>query len=67
MTADLARAGGPIACAGLALLLLATRRDLRLAGLGACTVGAVLLAAYLAPSGHRPLMAVAGVVGLAAA
>ena len=67
MTAELARAGGPIGCAGLALLLLATRRDLRLAGLGLLTLGALFLLAYLAPTGHRPLLAAAGVLGLVAA
>jgi O-antigen ligase len=61
---ELARAGGAIGCVGLALLLLATRRDLRLAGLGAWGLGAVLLASYLAPDSHRPLLAAAGVVGL---
>jgi hypothetical protein len=65
--ADLARAGGPIGCLGLALLLIAPRRDLRIAGLGATVLGAVLLLAYLAPTGHRPLLAAAGVVGLVAA
>ncbi|HEX9417032.1 MAG TPA: O-antigen ligase family protein [Gaiellaceae bacterium] len=63
MTAELARAGGPIGCAGLALLLLGTRRDLRLAGLGLWALGAVLLAAHLAPNGHRLLLVAAGVVG----
>ena len=48
VTAELARAGGPIGCAGLALLLLATRRDLRLAGLGLLALGALFLLAYLA-------------------
>ena len=67
MTAELARAGGPIGCAGLALLLLATRRDLRLAGLGLLALGALFLLAYLAPTGHRPLLAAAGVLGLVAA
>lgn len=67
MTAELARAGGPIACAGLALLLLATRRDLRLAGLGLWALGALLLAVDLAPSGHRPLLAAAGILGAALA
>jgi len=64
---ELARAGGAIGCAGLAVLLLATRRDLRLAGLAAWGLGALLLAAYLAPDGHRPLLAAAGVFGLLAA
>jgi O-antigen ligase len=45
----LARLAGPVACLGLALLLLArTRRD-RLAGLGFAALGACMLAASLAP------------------
>jgi len=44
VTAELARAGGPIGCAGLALLLLATRRDLRMVGLGAASAGLALAA-----------------------
>jgi O-antigen ligase len=64
VTAELARAGGAIGCAGLALLLVATRRDLRLAGLAVWALGAALLALYLAPSGHRTLLAAAAVLGL---
>jgi O-antigen ligase len=46
----LARLAGPVACLGLALLLVArTRRD-RLAGLGFAALGACMLAAALAPS-----------------
>jgi putative inorganic carbon (HCO3(-)) transporter len=49
----LARLAGPVACLGLALLLLArTRRD-RLAGLGVATLGACMLAASLAPHDYR--------------
>ncbi len=59
---ELARAAGPLACAGLALLLLAPRRELRLAGLGAWAAGLAGLAAYLAPSGKTQLL-VAGVLG----
>jgi putative inorganic carbon (HCO3(-)) transporter len=45
----LARLAGPVACLGLALLLLArTRRD-RLAGLGFAALGACMLAAAFAP------------------
>ena len=62
MTADLARLGGPLAAAGLALLLLAPRRDLRIGGLAAWTLGCALLAYYLAPRGHLSLLA-AGAVG----
>lgn len=63
MTADLARAGGPLACIGLAVLFAAPRRDLRLAGLGAWVVGCAFLASYLAPSGHTKVYAAAAAVG----
>ncbi len=63
MTADLARVGGPLAAAGLALLLAGARRDLRLAGLVAWAVGCAFLAAYLAPTGHTKVYAAAVVVG----
>jgi O-antigen ligase len=67
MTADLAHAGGPIAAAGLALLIVAPRRDLRLAGLVAWVLGCAGLAIYLAPSGHTKVYAGAVVVGAAGA
>ena len=67
MTADLARIGGPIAAAGLALLIASSRRDLRLAGLGAWALGCALLAAYVAPSGHTKVYAAAAVVGVVGA
>jgi len=60
---ELARLAGPIGCAGLALLLLATRRELRLAGLAAWALGAIGLAAYLAPTGQASLLALAAVAG----
>ena len=63
MTADLARAGGPLACIGLAVLIAAPRRDLRIAGLGAWVVGCAFLASYLAPSGHTKVYAAAAAVG----
>ncbi|MGE5274777.1 MAG: O-antigen ligase family protein [Verrucomicrobiota bacterium] len=63
MSADLAHAGGPVAAAGLALLIVATRRDLRLGGLVAWAVGCAGLAVYLAPRGHGKVYAVAAVVG----
>jgi putative inorganic carbon (HCO3(-)) transporter len=59
----LAHVGGPIAAAGLALLIMAARRDLRLAGLVAWVLGCVFLALYLAPSGHTKVYAGAVVVG----
>ncbi len=61
---ELARLGGPIAGAGLAALYLAPRRDARIAGLVAWALGSLLLALYLAPHAHRPLLAGAAVVGL---
>ena len=61
---ELARAAGPLAVAGLAFLILGRRRDFRLAGLGAWALGCGVLAYYLAPHGHRPLLAAAGVAGL---
>ena len=67
MTAELARVGGPLACAGLALLIVASQRRLRLAGLAVWALGGVLAVPYLAPEGDRLLLAAAGVAGLAAA
>ena len=67
MTAELARIGGAFGCAGLALLLVAPARVLRLAGLGAIALGGAPLAVYLAPSGHRTVLAAAAVAGVAAA
>ena len=60
---ELARAAGPLGCAGLAVLLLATRRELRLAGLAAWGLGAIGLAAYLAPDGRVGLLAAAAGAG----
>jgi O-antigen ligase len=65
VTADLARVGGPLAAAGLALLFVGTRRDVRLSGLAAWALGCAFLAAYLAPSGQAKVYAVAGAVGAA--
>jgi putative inorganic carbon (HCO3(-)) transporter len=64
---EAARILGPVGCAGLVLLLLATRRDLRLAGLALWALGTVALAAYLAPDGKLGLLAVAAAVGVVAA
>jgi O-antigen ligase len=63
LSAELARVGGPLACAGLALLIAGTRRDLRLAGLAAWVVGCAFLAAYVAPNGHTKVYGAAAVVG----
>jgi putative inorganic carbon (HCO3(-)) transporter len=62
--AELARAGGPVAAAGLAGLFVARDRRARLAGLAAWALGCIALAYYLAPHGHRPLVAAAAVAGL---
>jgi putative inorganic carbon (HCO3(-)) transporter len=67
VTADLARAGGPLAAAGLALLLAGTGRELRLGGLAAWALGCAGLVLYLAPAGHRPLLAAGAVAGAVAA
>jgi O-antigen ligase len=63
LTSGLAHAGGPIAAAGLALLIIAARRDLRLAGLAAWVLGCAFLAVYLVPGGHSKVYAGAAVVG----
>jgi O-antigen ligase len=59
-----AHVGGVLGSLGLALLLVATSRIQRLAGLAAWGLGAILLAVYLAPNGHRPLLGGLAVVGL---
>jgi len=64
VTSELARAGGVIGASGLAVLLVAPSRLQRLVALGAWALGALLLALYLAPDGHRPLLAGAALVGL---
>jgi len=61
---ELARAAGPVAAAGLATLIVASRRELRLAGLVAWALGGAVLAYYLAPHGHRALLAAAVVASL---
>ena len=67
MSPDVARAGGAVGAVGLALLLVATRRDLRIAGLVAWAAGCAVLATYLAPHGHHRLFAAAAVIGLVVA
>jgi putative inorganic carbon (HCO3(-)) transporter len=60
---ELARIAGPVGCAGLALLLVASRRELRLAGLGLWALGLAGLGLYLAPDGDTAKLAAAGVAG----
>ena len=61
---ELARLAGAVACLGLALLLVAPRRDLRLGGLVAWAAGAAGLAVYLAPTGRGGLLLGATAVGV---
>lgn len=63
----LAQVAGPIACAGLALLLVATRRDLRIVGLAAWGAGLAGLSLYLIPDVGKTALAAAAVGGLAVA
>ena len=58
----LAHLGGPVACLGLALLLVASTRRERLAGLGFAAFGACVLGAAVAP--HRPLELLGGAFGV---
>jgi putative inorganic carbon (HCO3(-)) transporter len=67
VSAELARVGGPLGALGLALLMTAPRRDLRIAGLAAWALGGLALVPYLAPHGHASLLTAAGAVGLGAA
>jgi putative inorganic carbon (hco3(-)) transporter len=64
---ELARLAGVVGAAGLATVIVAPRRDARLAGLVAWAIGCAGLAYYLAPHGHRPLLAAAAVAALVAA
>jgi O-antigen ligase len=57
---DLARIAGPVACLGLAVLLVTTTRRDRIAGLGFAGFGTILLGASLAPS--SPWHAIAEIV-----
>ncbi len=59
----IAHAGGPLGCVGLAALLAGRGRLLRASGLLAWAAGALLLAVYLAPSGHTAVYVAAGLVG----
>ena len=64
MSSELARAAGIVAAAGLAALLVAPTRTLRLSGLAAWALGSLALADYLAPKGHAALLAGGAVAGL---
>jgi O-antigen ligase len=64
VSSSLAQGAGALGALGLAVLVVAPRRDLRVAGLVAWAVGWIALALYLAPSGHHRLYAAAAVLGL---
>lgn len=67
MTAELlVRIGGPVAGVGLALVLLALDRRLRIAGLAVWLVGMALFVPLLLPEGRSALFGAAAVLGLAA-
>ena len=57
---DLVRIGGPVACLGLAVLLVARSRRDRIAGFGFALFGTVVMAAALAP--HSPWKDIAEIV-----
>jgi putative inorganic carbon (hco3(-)) transporter len=62
-----AEVAGALGALGLALLIAAPRRDLRIAGLIAWALGCGGLAIYLAPHGHHRVLAAAVVFGVIAA
>jgi O-antigen ligase len=62
---DIAYTGGPVACLGLAVLLLAASPRIRLAGLGFAVLGACLLGVALAP--NAPAQLAIGVAAVLAA
>jgi len=62
MTAAAAQIAGAVGSVGLALLIVTTRRDLRIAGLVAWALGCAGLTIYLAPHGHHRVLAAAAVL-----
>lgn len=67
MTAGVAQAAGALGALGLAVLIVAPRREARIAGLAAWALGCAGLVIYLAPHGHHRLLAAAAVLGMVAA
>jgi hypothetical protein len=67
VSATVAQVSGAVGALGLALLLVAPRRDLRIGGLALWALGCGLLTVYLAPHGHHRVLAAAAVLGLVAA
>jgi hypothetical protein len=64
MSGGAAQAAGVLGALGLALLVVAPRREARIAGLVAWAVGCGGLAIYLAPHGHHRVLAAAVVFGV---
>ncbi len=65
MTAEiLTRAGGPVAAAGLALLILAPARNARLFGLVTWGLGMVLFLPLMAPEGDEQRLVFAAIAGI---
>jgi putative inorganic carbon (HCO3(-)) transporter len=62
-----AQVAGALGALGLALLIVSTRREPRIAGLVAWALGCAGLAIYLAPHGHHRVLAAAAVLGVIAA
>jgi hypothetical protein len=67
LSGGVAQVAGAVGGIGLAVLIAAHRRDLRVAGLAAWAVGCAGLVVYLAPHGHHRLLAAAAVLGAIAA
>src|SRR4051794_40156159 len=67
MSGSAAQAAGAVGALGLALLIVGTRRELRIAGLAAWAAGCAGLVVYLAPAGHHRMLAAAAVLGAVAA
>jgi putative inorganic carbon (hco3(-)) transporter len=67
LSPGVAQAAGAVSALGVAALIVAPRRDLRVAGLAAWALGCAGLAVYLAPHGHHRLLAAAAVFGAVAA
>jgi putative inorganic carbon (HCO3(-)) transporter len=62
-----AEIAGALGALGLALLIVSTRRQLRITGLVVWALGCAGLAIYLAPHGHHRVLAAAAVFGVLAA
>src|SRR3954447_2117823 len=67
VSSGVAQVAGAVGALGLALLIVSTRRELRIAGLVAWALGCAGLAIYLAPHGHHRVLAAAAVFGAVAA